>query len=153
METGAVAPKSCVPRPRLCCTPQAPAVQLGTESPCDSYLRLLEVDCSAAAGFGGGGGLCVAIALRDPRLGSESLLGSFPLESPTGALSFSSEPEVPRRMQEGGANNNSRSVLRLLVRYLHWPIPSYNSPLRSVQVLIYQMRKQVLQLKSERIRI
>ena len=89
---------------------------------------------------GGGGGLCVAIALRDPGLGSESPLGSFPLESPTGALS-SSEPEVPLRMQEGGANNNSRSVLRLLVRYLHWPIPSYNSPLRSVQVLIYQIRK------------
>lgn len=138
--TGAVAPKSCVPRTRLCCTPQAPAVQLGTESPCDSYLRLLEVDCSAAAGFGGGGGLCVAIALRDSGLGSESPLGSFPLENPTGAVS-SSEPEVPLRMQEGGANNNSRSVLRLLARYLHWPIPSYNSPLRSVQVLIYQMRK------------
>lgn len=140
LEAGAVAPKSCVPRPSLCCTPQAPAVQLGTESPCDPYLGLLEVDCSAAAGFGVGGGLCVAIALRDPGLGSESPLESFPLET-TGALSFSSEPEVPRRMREGGANNNSRSVLGLLVRYLHWPIPSYNSPLRSVQVLIYQMRK------------
>lgn len=76
-----MAPKSCVPRPSLCCTPQAPAVQLGTESPCDPYLGLLEVDCSAAAGFGVGGGLCVAIALRDPGLGSESPLESFPLET------------------------------------------------------------------------
>lgn len=138
LEEGAMAPKPCVPRPRLCCAPQAPAVQPGTESPRDPHLGLLKVDCSAAAGFGGF--LCLAIALRDPGLGSESPLGSFQLET-TGALSFGSEPEVPRRMWDGDANNNSRSVLGLLERYLHWPIPSHISPSRSVQVLIYQMRK------------
>ena len=62
----------------------------------------------------------MAIALRDPGLGSESPMGSFQLET-TGALSYGSEPEVPRRMWDGGANNNRRSVLGLLERYCIGP--------------------------------
>lgn len=72
-------------------------------------IGVLEVDCPTAAGSGSlhgcspgrpGSGLPV------------SSLGSISLEI-AGAVSISAEPEVPRRMGEGGANNNSHSVLGL----------------------------------------
>ena len=98
--------------------------------------RLLEVECPAAARLRSLRGRCPWGPGSGLRV---SCLGSIPLET-AWVGSISGEPEVPRRMGEGGANNNSRSVLGLYISYMHWPIQSYNSPLRSVQVLIYQMR-------------
>lgn len=101
-----------VPRPRLCCASEAPAVQPGIR-PVGPVFRLLEVDCPAAAGVGVFAGpepwrACV----RAPHL----LSGVYSLGHRWSSLSESAEREVPSPMWEGGGNNNNRFVLDLYVR-------------------------------------